>query len=75
MNEITQYAPLILIVVVFLLQHKFFATPVEMEKMRKEIMDEVSEKYATNKEVDDIKEDISEIKKSLQMLCNKLLGE
>lgn len=75
MNDLIQYAPIVLVIVIFLLQHKFFATPVEMERMRKEIMDEVSEKYATSKEVDEIKEDISDIKKNLQMLCNKLLND
>ena len=74
MNEFVQYAPIILIVVIFLLQQKFFVTPVEMERKHREIAEECNTKYASKDTVNELKEDLDDIKKKLQALCERILG-
>ena len=40
-----QYAPYIVILLMFLVQNKFFTRPEDLEKKHREILDDIKEKY------------------------------
>lgn len=45
LHEFTQYAPLIIVVIVFVIQNKIFVTPAQLEVMRKQLTEEVEKKF------------------------------
>lgn len=56
-----QYAPIILIVTLFLLQHHIVVTPDLLEKTHREILCEIELKYAKLESVADLRDHICDI--------------
>lgn len=44
-EQFEQYAPYIVIVLVFILQNNFFVRPEQLEKKHREILDDIKDKY------------------------------
>lgn len=49
-DTFVKYAPWIIIPLIFFLQYKIFVTPVEQEKLHREILQEVAQNFVTQKE-------------------------
>lgn len=47
MEKIIEYAPIIIVVAVFLLKHKIFVTPMQLSETHKKIADEMRNEYLT----------------------------
>ncbi len=47
MNKIIEYAPIILVVLMFMLQHKIVITPEQLEKKHREILEDIEEKFVS----------------------------
>lgn len=45
MKEFIEYAPILIVVIVFLTRHKLFITPEQMQLERKALMKEVEERF------------------------------
>lgn len=45
MDKFIDYAPIIVVVLLFLLQQKIFVTPEQLEKKHREILEDVSNKF------------------------------
>ena len=71
---ITRYAPVILIVFVMFFQYNLFVTPQELEKQHREILETVSQKYMTREESNNLKSQISDMQKKVDMIYNLLIG-
>ncbi|MDY6358449.1 MAG: hypothetical protein SPL73_08145 [Cyanobacteriota bacterium] len=52
-EKIIEYAPILIVVLLFFIQNNFFVKPEELEKIHREIIEEMNEK------MDDIKDDFS----------------
>ena len=48
-NELAQYSPILIFVLVFLFKHKIFVTPLQLEKKLKQFDDEIENKYVTRR--------------------------
>ena len=76
-NIIIEYAPLIVIALVFLLRNKIFITPDQMSnavlQVKDEILKEIEGKYATLEFAKNIREDITEIKEQLKTISDFLM--
>lgn len=70
---IVEYAPLLLIVTLFLIRNKFVATPSDLTNLRISIINEIKADYATKEAVTDIKNDITEIKQEIKQLNQFLM--
>lgn len=76
MENILAYAPILIVVLMFFIQYRIFATPEQLEKKHREILDDVSSKYVQYPaykefkgqvvtELEDVKKGINEIKSFL----------
>lgn len=68
MSEFLTFSPYILILLIFLLQNKFFATPEQLEKMHTEILKEVEKRYLPIFSANEMKEQISEMKTKIDKI-------
>ncbi len=78
MDKFIEYAPVIIVVVGFLLAYKVFVTPQQLDKELKTFEKELDKKFV-HKEVHDlaiseIKEDIAEIKEKIDKMYDKIMG-
>lgn len=65
-DKFVEYAPIIIVVLMFLFRNKFFVTPKELSDMKEAILNTVKEDYATKELVQFIREEISEMKQDLR---------
>ena len=72
-NYIINYAPLLIIIITFLLKNKFFVTPEQLEKAHAQILEEVETKFATKEILETLKEDITELKEKVDKIYDILL--
>lgn len=77
MSEFLRFAPVIIVVVGFLIAYKIFVTPAQLEKELTRFRYELDKKYV-HKEVhalaiSQMKEDISEIKKKIDIMYDILI--
>jgi hypothetical protein len=80
MENLQQYAPVIIVVVAFLIQQRIVVTPDQLERKHREILDETDKKLtealktkASNERVDSIASELSEIKGKLNDIYNILI--
>lgn len=78
MDKFIEYAPIIVVVVGFLISYKIFITPAQLDARIKELETELDNKFV-HKEAHDIiiaemKDDISEIKAKIDIIYNKIMG-
>lgn len=72
-EKFIEYAPIIMIVVMFLFRAKLFVTPKELSDMKDHILNTVKEEYATKELVQFIREDIAEMKQQLKIISDFIL--
>lgn len=67
------YAPIIIVVLMFIFKNKIFVTPEQMLLMKEDLIKEIREEYATKEVVNEIKDDIRDIKQNIKEISNLLL--
>ncbi|MBQ2871242.1 hypothetical protein IJE86_06040 [bacterium] len=60
-QNFVEFAPIVLIIVGFLIQHRLVVTPEQLERTHREILSEVELRYAKQDSVCDLKDQISDI--------------
>lgn len=73
-NVFIEWAPIIIVVLVFLLKNQIFVTPTQLLKVKEEIIAQIKSEYASKELAEEIKKDIQEIKDQLQNLTNHLIS-
>lgn len=73
LQVMTQYSPIIMLVLVYFIQMKTFVTPAELEKKHREILLEAENRFAPSIAVHDLKEQIGEIKEKIDKIYNLFL--
>lgn len=73
-NIFIEWAPIIIVVLIFLLKNQIFVTPTQLLKVKEEIISQIKNEYASKELAEEIKKDIQEIKDQLQNLTNHLIS-
>ena len=72
-EKFIEYAPIIIVVCMFLFRSKLFATPAELATMKEEILETVKEEYATKELVQFIREEIAEMKADIKIISDYII--
>lgn len=72
-ESVVKYAPLILVVCAILFQYNLFVTPEKLEQKHREILQEVSTIYATKEQSNDIKTELSDMRKLLNEIYKVIM--
>ncbi|MBR6301612.1 hypothetical protein IKR55_02640 [bacterium] len=73
MDIFVSYAPVIVVVLMFLLQERIVVTPEQMEKKHREILQEVEKRFATLNSLEDLKSQFSEMKEKIDKIYDCLI--
>ncbi len=73
MNILIEYAPLVLVLVCFLLREKVFVTPVQLEIKHRKILEEVADKFSTKEENQYQSSEIKEMKAKIDKIYDKIM--
>ncbi|MCQ2789863.1 MAG: hypothetical protein MJ229_05755 [bacterium] len=74
MNIFIQYAPVLVIVMMFLIQQRVIVTPEQLEKKHREILSDAEEKFATLSSVKDLKEQFSDMKEKIDKIYECIIS-
>ena len=73
MEKFFEYAPIIVVIILFLIQNRMVVTPEQLEKKHREILDDVSKKYATQSIVNELKSQIHDMAEKIDKINNILI--
>lgn len=73
MEKFIEFAPIIVVILLFLIQNRMVVTPEQLEKKHREILDDVSKKYATQSIVNELRSQIHEMVDKIDKIYNILL--
>mgnify|MGYP006396520015 CR=1 FL=1 len=75
MEKIIEYAPIIVVILLFLIQNRMVVTPEQLEKKHREILDDVSKKYATQSIVNELKNQFHDMAEKINKIYDILINK
>ena len=73
MENLIEYSPIIVVILMFFIQQKIFVTPEQLEKKHREIVDEIEEKFVSLNSFKDLKDQFSEVKEKIDKMYDLLI--
>ena len=73
MEKIFEYAPLILVLIMFCINYRIFVNPVDLEKKHREILTDIDNKYASKTTVDELKSQFHDMAIKIDKIYNILI--
>ena len=73
MEHFVNYAPIILVVLMFFIQERIFVTPEQMEKKHREIIKDVENRFATLNSFEALKGQFSDMKDKIDKIYDCLI--
>lgn len=73
-NTFVEYAPIIIVIVCFLLKERIFVTPEQLVKLHAEILRQVDDKFVTKDTLVQIQSSMCDIKDKVDKLYDHLLN-
>lgn len=73
MENLIEYSPIIVVILMFFIQQKIFVTPEQLEKKHREIIDEIEEKFVSLNSFKDLKDQFSEVKEKIDKMYDLLI--
>lgn len=73
MEKFIYYAPVILIVLVFLINERLVVTPEQMEKKHREILKDIETRFTTIKSFEDLKSQFTDMKDKIDKIYDCLI--
>ena len=73
MEQFIYYAPVIVVVLVFLIHERIVVTPEQLEKKHREIIKDVEKRYATLNSLEDLKEQFFDMKDKIGKIYDCLM--
>lgn len=73
MEKIFEYAPLILVIIMFCINYRVFVNPVDLEKKHREILSDIDNKYASKTTVDELKSQFHDMAEKIDKIYNILI--
>lgn len=74
MEQIVQYSPIIIVVIMYLIQQRIVVTPEQLEKKHREILEDVENRFATLHSVRDLKEQFGDMKEKIDRIYECIIA-
>lgn len=74
MEQFLQYSPVIIVVVMYLIQQRIVVTPEQLEKKHREILEDVQDRFASLNSVNDLKEQVFEMKEKIDRIYECIIA-
>ena len=73
MEKFIEYAPIILVIIMFCINYRIFVNPVDLEKKHREILSDIDNKYASKTTVDELKSQFHDMAEKIDKIYNILI--
>lgn len=73
MEKFLEYAPIILVIIMFCINYRVFVNPVDLEKKHREILSDIDNKYASKTTVDELKSQFHDMAEKIDKIYNILI--
>lgn len=73
MEKYIYYAPIILVVLVFLINERIVVTPEQLEKKHREILKDIETRFTTIKSFEDLKSQFTDMKDKIDKIYDCLI--
>lgn len=73
MEKFWEYAPIILVIIMFCINYRVFVNPVDLEKKHREILSDIDNKYASKTTVDELKSQFHDMAEKIDKIYNILI--
>ena len=73
MEKFWEYAPIILVIIMFCINYRVFVNPVDLEKKHREILNDIDNKYASKTTVDELKSQFHDMAEKIDKIYNILI--
>lgn len=73
MENILDYSPILVAVMIFLIQQRIIVTPEQLEKTHRKILEEIEEKFVSIHSFNDLKEHFGEIKEKIDKIYDFII--
>lgn len=73
-DTIIKYSPIAIVVIALIMQWNLFSRPVDLEVLHREILIEVSSKYMTKEQANDMKLQLKDIQNKVDKIYDKVIG-
>ena len=73
-DTIIKYSPIAIVVIALIMQWNLFSRPVDLEVLHREILIEVSNKYMTKEQANDMKVQLKDIQNKVDKIYDKVIG-
>ena len=73
MEKFWEYAPIILVLIMFCINYRIFVNPVDLEKKHREILNDIDNKYASKTTVDELKSQFHDMAEKIDKIYNILI--
>ena len=74
MDKYIEFAPVIIVVMGFFIAYKVFITPADLQRELKALDDKYVQKEVHDYAIQELKDDIAEIKEKVDKIYDKLIG-
>ena len=74
MENLLHYSPIIVAMMVFLIQQRIVVTPEQLERKHREILEDAEEKFATLSSVNDLKDQVHDMKEKIDKIYECLIN-
>lgn len=74
MENILDYSPILVAVMIFLIQQRIIVTPEQLEKTHRKILEEIEEKFVSIHSFNDLKEHFGEIKEKIDKIYDFIIS-
>ena len=72
-NKIVEYAPIIIVILMFIWQNNVFVRPEQLEKKHREILEDTERKFVTWSAFNLFKEQLSKIEENVSEIRNHII--
>lgn len=72
-NLLIQYSPIVIVLMMFLIQHRIFVTPEQLEKKHREILEDVETHFVSLHSYNDLKEGVADMKEKIDKIYDCLI--
>jgi len=72
-ETLVYYAPVLVVVLVFLIQQRIVVTPEELERKHREILSDIEERFVTRHSYDDLKSQFIDMKEKIDKIYDCLI--
>lgn len=74
MENLLQYSPVIIVVIMYLIQQRIVVTPEQLEKKHREILEDVEHRFASLSSVKDVKEQVADMKEKIDRIYECIIA-